>query len=180
MGPAQGLQGCSDVAREHRRHSQSLGIAIQRVRSQTVDAALALSGLAPNRLELEITESVLLHDDDGTVKTLHRLRRKGMRIALDDFGTAFASLSYLRSFPFDTIKIDRSFVKDLPQQSDCTAIIEAVAGLARKLDMRSVAEGIETSQQLAIVTGIGCDSVQGYYFNRPLPGADVGKLLSAQ
>jgi diguanylate cyclase len=71
-------------------------------------------------------------------------------------------------------------VKDLPQQSDCTAIIEAVAGLARKLDMRSVAEGIETSQQLAIVTGIGCDSVQGYYFNRPLPGADVGKLLSAQ
>ena len=147
---------------------------------QTVDAALALSGLAPNRLELEITESVLLRDDDSTVKTLHRLRRKGVRIALDDFGTAFASLSYLRSFPFDTIKIDRSFVKDLPQQSDCTAIIEAVAGLARKLDMRSVAEGIETSQQLAIVRGIGCDSVQGFYFNRPLPGADVGKLLAAQ
>ena len=144
---------------------------------KTVEAALSLSGLAPQRLELEITESVLLRDDTSTVKTLHKLRDRGVRIALDDFGTAFASLSYLRSFPFDTIKIDRSFVRDLPQESDCTAIIEAVAGLARKLDMRSVAEGIETSQQLAMVTDIGCDEVQGYYFNRPVPAPQILNLL---
>jgi len=144
---------------------------------KTVDSALSLSGLSPQRLELEITESVLLGDDTSTVRTLHRLRERGVRIALDDFGTAFASLSYLRSFPFDTIKIDRSFIRDLPQQSDCTAIIEAVAGLARKLDMRSVAEGIETSQQLNIVNGIGYDEVQGYYFNRPVPAAEIAKLL---
>jgi diguanylate cyclase (GGDEF)-like protein len=143
----------------------------------TVEAALNLSGLAPQRLELEITESVLLSDDPATVKTLHTLRQRGVRIALDDFGTAFASLSYLRSFPFDTIKIDRSFVRDLPQQSDCTAIIEAVAGLARKLNMRSIVEGIETKQQLSIVNEIGCDELQGYYFNRPVPSAELARLL---
>ncbi len=146
---------------------------------KTVDAALSLSDLKPQRLELEITESVLLRDDADTVHTLHKLRDRGVRIALDDFGTAFASLSYLRSFPFDTIKIDRSFVRDLPGQSDCSAIIEAVAGLARKLDMRSVAEGIETSEQLAMVSDIGCDEVQGYYFNRPLPGPELAKVLRA-
>jgi diguanylate cyclase (GGDEF)-like protein len=144
---------------------------------KTVDAALALSGLPPKRLELEITESVLLRDDTDTVKTLHKLRDLGVRIALDDFGTAFASLSYLRSFPFDTIKIDRSFVRDLPEQSDCSAIIAAVAGLASKLHMRSVAEGIETSEQLDMVTEIGCDEVQGYYFNRPVSGPDLIKVL---
>ena len=89
----------------------------------TVESALAASGLSPDRLELEITESVLLRDDAAIVATLHRLRKRGVRIALDDFGTAFASLSYLRSFPFDTIKIDRSFVRDLPN-IDCAAIIE--------------------------------------------------------
>jgi diguanylate cyclase (GGDEF)-like protein len=144
---------------------------------KTVDAALSLSGLKPQRLELEITESVLLRDDADTVKTLHKLRERGVRIALDDFGTAFASLSYLRSFPFDTIKIDRSFVRDLPDKTDCSAILESVAGLARKLHMRSVAEGIETSQQLTMVTDIGCDEVQGYYFNRPIPGPDLAKVL---
>ena len=89
----------------------------------TVDSALSLSGLAPSRLELEITESVLLHDDAHTLTTLHKLRKKGVRIALDDFGTAFASLGYLRSFPFDTIKIDRSFARDLPQRSDARPLL---------------------------------------------------------
>ena len=95
----------------------------------------------------------------------------------DDFGTAFASLSYLRSFPFDTIKIDRSFVRDLPQRTDCAAIIEAVAGLARKLNMHSVAEGIETDAQLAAVTHSGCDEVQGFLFSRPVPAAEIKKVL---
>lgn len=146
---------------------------------RAVEAALDLSGLAPERLELEITESVLLRDDAGTLATLHRLRNKGVRIALDDFGTAFASLSYLRSFPFDTIKIDRSFVRDLPERADSAAIIEAVASLARKLDMRSVAEGIETSAQLAAVTSSGCDEVQGYLFSRPVPASEIRKVLNS-
>jgi diguanylate cyclase (GGDEF)-like protein len=145
---------------------------------KTVGDALTLSGLAPQRLELEITESVLLRDDASTIATLHKLRGKGIRIALDDFGTAFASLGYLRSFPFDTIKIDRSFVRDLPHRPDCAAIIEAVATLARKLDMRSVAEGIETDEQLAAVSGTGCDQVQGYLFNRPMPASELVKVLS--
>lgn len=144
---------------------------------KTVESALSLSGLAAQRLELEITESMLLGDDPTTVKTLHKLRERGVRIALDDFGTAFASLSYLRSFPFDAIKIDRSFVQDLPQKSDCSAIIEAVAGLARKLNMRSVVEGIETSQQLAVINDIGCDELQGFYFNQPLPSSELARLL---
>jgi EAL domain-containing protein (putative c-di-GMP-specific phosphodiesterase class I) len=146
---------------------------------KTVEAALNISGLIPQRLELEITESVLLRDDSSTLTTLHRLRQKGVRIALDDFGTAFASLSYLRSFPFDTIKIDRSFVRDLPERADCVAIIEAVVSLARKLDMRSVAEGVETSEQLTAVTTSGCDEVQGYFFNRPMPASEISKVLAA-
>ena len=121
-----------------------------------------------------------MRDDTSTLATLHRLRNKGVRIALDDFGTAFASLSYLRSFPFDTIKIDRSFVRDLPQRADCAAIIEAVASLARKLDMRSVAEGIETSEQLAAVTSSGCDEVQGYLFNRPVTASEISKILTSK
>lgn len=144
---------------------------------KTVEDALSLSGLSPHRLELEITESVLLGDDAKTTETLHKIRKLGVRVALDDFGTAFASLSYLRSFPFDTIKIDRSFVRDLPKQCDSLAIIEAVTALARKLNMRSVVEGIETNAQLDLVSKLGCDSLQGYYFDRPLPPSELMKLL---
>jgi diguanylate cyclase (GGDEF)-like protein len=145
---------------------------------ETVVAALSRSGLDPHRLELEITETVLLCDDAKTVETLHKLRTQGVCVALDDFGTAFASLSYLRSFPFDTIKIDRSFVRDLPTESDSLAIIEAVTGLARKLKMRSVVEGIETHSQLDLVTRVGCDGLQGYYFDRPLAASDLAKILN--
>lgn len=143
----------------------------------TVSTALGRSKLKPERLELEITETVLLRDDPATLKTLHRLRALGVRIALDDFGTAFASLSYLRSFPFDTIKIDRSFVRDLPQRTDCAAIIEAMAGLAKKLHMSTVAEGVETRQQADAVEGAGCDQLQGFLFSKPMPAADIGRLL---
>jgi EAL domain-containing protein (putative c-di-GMP-specific phosphodiesterase class I) len=109
---------------------------------------------------------------------LHSLRSAGVRIALDDFGTAFASLSYLRSFPFDTIKIDRSFVRDLPKKDDCAAIIESITSLARKLRMSSVVEGIETADQLAAASAAGCDEVQGYYFNRPVPSSQIGDVLT--
>ena len=176
-------QACKDAA----TWPTEVGVTVNLSASQfcgsdlykTVEAVLNRSGLAPNRLELEITESVLLRDDASTLTTLYGLRNKGVRIALDDFGTAFASLSYLRSFPFDTIKIDRSFVRDLPQRSDCAAIIEAVVNLARKLNMRSVAEGIETCEQLAAVLESGCDEVQGYFFNRPVPASEITKVLAA-
>ncbi len=174
-------QACKDAA----TWPDEVGVTVNLSASQfsasaldkTVEVALALSGLAAKRLELEITESVLLQDDPTTLSVLHRLRDVGVRIALDDFGTAFASLSYLRSFPFDTIKIDRSFVRDLPQRSDCAAIVEAVAGLARKLKMHSVAEGIETEAQLTAARESGCDEVQGYLFNRPMPANEIRAVL---
>ena len=115
---------------------------------QVVLSALAASGLAPGRLELEITESVLLQNEASTLSTLHQLRALGVRIAMDDFGTGYSSLAYVRSFPFDKIKIDRSFVSDMTQREESAAIVRAVAGLARSLDIITVVEGIETEQQL--------------------------------
>jgi diguanylate cyclase (GGDEF)-like protein len=140
--------------------------------------ALDQSGLAPERLELEITESVLLCDAPETHAILEALHKIGVRIALDDFGTAFASLSYLQSFPFDKIKIDRSFVREVPDRSDCLAIIQAVTTLARNLRMGTVAEGIETREHLTTVSGAGCDEVQGFYFSRPVPANEVGEVLA--
>jgi diguanylate cyclase (GGDEF)-like protein len=145
---------------------------------QVVVEALARAGLPAKRLELEITETVLLRDDTRTLLMLHKLRDLGVRISLDDFGTAFASLSYLRSFPFDKIKIDRSFVRELPQRGAGAAIIEAVAALARKLDISSLAEGIETLDHLNTVSDAGCDEVQGFYFSRPVPAAEITRVLS--
>ena len=147
---------------------------------ETVRDALRLSGISADRLELEITESVLLRDDAQIVTTLHKLRARGVRIALDDFGNAFASLSYLRSFPFDTIKIDRSFIRDLPQKTDCAAIMESITSLARKLHMSSVVEGVETADQLECAMDAGCDEVQGYYFNRPVPLTEIVEVLARE
>jgi EAL domain-containing protein (putative c-di-GMP-specific phosphodiesterase class I) len=110
---------------------------------------------------------------------LHKLRELGVQIALDDFGTAYASLSYLRSFPFDTIKIDRSFMRDLddPQRPDCVAIINAVVGLAKQLQMKTVAEGVETADHLRTVSMAGCE-VQGFYFSKPVQASEVQAILS--
>jgi EAL domain-containing protein (putative c-di-GMP-specific phosphodiesterase class I) len=147
---------------------------------QVVIDALANSGLSPDRLELEITESLLLRDEAKTHKLLHKLRALGVKIALDDFGTAYASLSYLRSFPFDKIKIDRSFIGDLdmPKRKDCVAIIHAVAGLAKQMQMSTVAEGVETLDQLKTVSIAGCEEVQGFYFSRPVPAGEVKAVLA--
>ena len=146
----------------------------------TVAEALDCSGLPAGRLELEITEGLLLRDDFATNEMLHKLRGLGVSIALDDFGTAYASLSYLRSFPFDKIKIDRTFMRDIgdPQRDDCVAIISAVTGLARQLKMSTVAEGVETAEQVGTALVAGCDEVQGYYFSRPVPAGEVETLLS--
>jgi len=147
---------------------------------RTVAHALAESGLSPSRLELEITEGLLLRDEAGTHEVLHKLRDLGVKIALDDFGTAYASLSYLRSFPFDKIKIDRSFITDLDMQksTDCVAIIHAVAGLAKRMQMSTVAEGVETLDHLNTVTIAGCEEVQGFYFSQAVPAAEVKAVLA--
>jgi diguanylate cyclase (GGDEF)-like protein/PAS domain S-box-containing protein len=129
--------------------------------------ALAEAGLAPHRLELEITEAVLLQNDDVTIAMLHELRSHGIRIAMDDFGVGYSSLSYLRSFPFDKIKIDRSFIADLDRNRENAAIVRAMAGLGASLNIDTTAEGVETAEQLAIVRHCGCSEVQGYLISKP-------------
>jgi diguanylate cyclase (GGDEF)-like protein len=144
---------------------------------EVVVAALTDSGLPARRLELEITESLLLAEDEPTLEALHRLRKLGVRICLDDFGTGYSSLSYLRSFPFDKIKIDRSFMRDLGGNRDSLAIVKAVIGLGQSLGMSTTAEGVETEEQLAAVREQGCDEVQGFYFSPPLRPEAVQALL---
>jgi EAL domain-containing protein (putative c-di-GMP-specific phosphodiesterase class I) len=144
---------------------------------QSVVSAVATSGLAPDRLELEITESVLLQDSEATLATLHTLRDFGVRISMDDFGTGYSSLSYLRSFPFDKIKIDQSFVRDLATRDDCVAIVRAVTGLGNSLGIATTAEGVETTEQLELLRQHGCGEVQGFLFSRPRPAADVEAML---
>ena len=148
--------------------------------AQLVMSALAQSGLPGQRLELEITESVLLVDNESTLRTLHQLRSLGVRIAMDDFGTGYSSLSYLRSFPFDKIKIDRSFVRNLASSADSKAIIRAVTGLGSSLGMTTTGEGVETQEELEYLEQEGCTEAQGYFFSEPKPARDVLKLLSKQ
>jgi diguanylate cyclase (GGDEF)-like protein len=141
-------------------------------------SSLASAGLAPSRLDLEITESVLLQDEANTLATLHQLRGLGVRISMDDFGTGYSSLAYLRSFPFDKIKIDRSFVRDMPGRNESQAIIRAVTGLAQSLRISTVIEGIETEDQLKMAKAEGCDEAQGYLFSKPMPEAEVAEFLA--
>ncbi len=142
-----------------------------------VTAALAASGLEAKRLELEITETVMLQDSDAILATLHQLRALGVRIAMDDFGTGYSSLSYLRRFPFDKIKIDRSFVQDMSDADGSTAIVRAVTDLSHGLGMSTTAEGVETAEQLAFLREQGCVEAQGYLISRPRPAADVPAML---
>jgi diguanylate cyclase (GGDEF)-like protein len=139
--------------------------------------ALAESGLPAQRLELEITESVLMQNNESSLLTLHQLRELGVRIALDDFGTGYSSLSYLRSFPFDRIKIDRSFVADLLDGNEAVAIVHAILSLASSLKMQTTAEGVETAVQQRLLQTAGCDEMQGYLFSQPLPASGIGELI---
>jgi diguanylate cyclase (GGDEF)-like protein len=147
--------------------------------AETVAQALRETGLDPGRLELEITEGVLLEDTVTAVTTLHALRSLGVRIAMDDFGTGYSSLSYLRRFPFDKIKIDKSFVADLDgsRSADAAAIVRAVVSLGSSLGMTTTAEGIEAEAQAELLRAEGCDEVQGYHFGRPMPPADLTRWL---
>ncbi len=146
----------------------------------TVGAALRASGIAAERLELEITEGVLLQNTDTVLAALRALKALGVCIAMDDFGTGFSSLSYLRRFRFDKIKIDRSFVADLGADEQCDSIIDAVIGLSRSLDMRSNAEGVETLAQVEALAARGCQEVQGYFFARPMPKADLDRIVAGR
>jgi len=145
---------------------------------QVVISALAQSGLSPKRLELEITESIFLAETDANLAILHQLRELGVGISMDDFGTGYSSLSYLRSFPFDKIKIDRSFVKDLALRPDCGAIVRAISGLGRSLNITTTAEGVETEDQLDWLRAEGCNEVQGFLFSAARPAVEIAKLLA--
>ena len=146
----------------------------------TVMEALAASGLPPQRLELEITETLLLDHYEDTLVTLHRLGDLGVSIALDDFGTGYSSLTYLRRFPFDRIKIDQTFVAEMTTRSDCAAIVAAVAGLGHSLGVDITAEGIELQDQLMMLRAAGCTHGQGYLICRPMLANDIAEILSAR
>ncbi|MET0747890.1 MAG: EAL domain-containing protein [Rhizobium sp.] len=147
---------------------------------QTIVRALTGTGLNPERLELEITESVLLDAGAHTASTLHALKDLGIRIAMDDFGTGYSSLSNLRSFPFDKIKIDRSFVRELTLQSDSQSVVRLITALAKTLGMSTTAEGVETEEQFACLQDIGCTQVQGYLFAKPKPVAELAHFEALQ
>ena len=174
-------QACREAATWPRQIGVAVNLSSQQFKGmalvQTVVSALAAASLSPLRLELEITESVLLADSESTLATLNHLRSLGVRIAMDDFGTGYSSLGYLRSFPFDKIKIDRSFIKDICEKSDCSAIVQAVASLGAALGMATTAEGVETVEQLGQIRAIGCTEVQGYFFGRPRPANELPALF---
>ncbi len=139
----------------------------------SVSRALSESGFSPHRLELEVTESVLLHNNEENIATLAALKSLGVSIVLDDFGTGYSSLSYLRMFPFDKIKIDRSFVNEISTRSDCAAIVCAITSLARTLNIVTTAEGVETHDQYLLLRTAGCSLAQGYLLGRPVPPAEL-------
>ena len=142
-----------------------------------IAGALAASGLEPGRLEIEITEAVLIRDDEAALAILHQLRAIGVRIARDDFGTGYSSLSYLKRFPFDKIKIDRCFVTDIAEADGSASIVQAVVNIAAALDMTTTAEGVETEAQRDMLRKLGCTEMQGYLFSAAKPGAEVKRLF---
>jgi diguanylate cyclase (GGDEF)-like protein len=174
-------EACAQAAAWPEHISVSVNLSPIQFRKTTpvraVVDALAASGLAASRLELEITETVLLRNSEGTLAALHLLREMGTRISLDDFGTGYSSLSYLRSFPFDKIKIDRSFIHDLTDKQGGIAIVRAIAALGLSLELATTAEGVETMEQFAIVRAEGCTEVQGFLFSPPRPAKDLTELL---
>ena len=174
-------QACRDAATWPGKLTVAVNLSAVQFRNPmlalSVVSALGQSGLAASRLELEITESVLLQDDRAVLDALHQFRDLGVRICMDDFGTGYSSLSYLRSFPFDKIKIDRSFIRELGKKDDCVVIIRAVMRLGSSLGMITTAEGVETEEQFDILRAEGCMEVQGYLFSRPKPAAEIPSML---
>jgi EAL domain-containing protein (putative c-di-GMP-specific phosphodiesterase class I) len=177
-------QACATAARWPGELRVAVNISAAQFRNSglldVIVGALAASGLPPTRLEIEITETVLLQNRETTLAVLHQLRGLGVRIAMDDFGTGYSSLTYLQSFPFDKIKIDRSFVKDINKNTGSLNIVRAVAALASGMGMTATAEGVETHAQLAQIVAAGCTEMQGYLFSQPLPAAEIEALFLSQ
>ena len=177
-------QACAEAAGWPKHVAVAVNVSPAQFKSRnlvpTVINALAASGLPAGRLELEITELVLMQETEGAIGILQQFHALGVRVAMDDFGTGYSSLGYLRSFPFDRIKIDQSFIHDLSIKDDSIAIIRAVVGLSSSLGIRTTAEGVETEEQLARLTSEGCSEAQGFLFSRPKPAADVARMLREQ
>jgi diguanylate cyclase (GGDEF)-like protein len=174
-------QACATAAQWPGDLSIAVNISAAQFRNpgllQVIVGALATSGLDPTRLEIEITETVLLQNRETTLAVLRQLRELGIRIAMDDFGTGYSSLTYLQCFPFDKIKIDRSFVKDITENTGSLNIVRAVAALAKGMGMTATAEGVETSEQLDRITSEGCTEMQGFLFSRPVPASEIERLF---
>jgi diguanylate cyclase (GGDEF)-like protein len=172
---------CAEAATWPDHMKVAVNVSPVQFRSQAfalkVAVALAASGLPAHRLELEITEAVLIRDDEAALAMLHQLHKLGVRIALDDFGTGYSSLSYLQRFPFDKIKIDRCFIKEVAELEGSACIVQAVVNIAAARRMTTTAEGVETEQQLDMLRKLGCTEMQGYLFSPALPAADIKRLL---
>lgn len=174
---------CAEAANWPEHITVAVNVSPVQFRSQNlvqiVIQALATSGLAPGRLEIEITESVLLDQTENTLTILQQLHALGVRIVMDDFGTGYSSLSYLQKFPFDKIKIDQAFIKGLADGNEAAAIVRAVTGIADSFHMTTTAEGVETEGEREIVTALGCTEMQGHLFCAARPAREIGKMLSA-
>jgi diguanylate cyclase (GGDEF)-like protein len=175
-------EAIAEVARWPEHLSVSINLSPGQMRSagliSTIVNALAANNVTPERVELEITETVLMQDSDVNLAILHRFRDIGLRVSLDDFGTGYSSLNYLRSFPFDKIKIDRCFIEGVDTRTDCRAIIQSVIHLAKSLGMTTTAEGVESNAQLAQLNIEGCTHAQGYLFSKAIPAAELTDLRS--
>ncbi len=174
---------CTEAASWPLPHLVAVNVSPEQLRAgdlvATVADCLARTGLAPERLELEVTESILIEDAKGALATLNALKGLGLRIVLDDFGTGYSSLSYLQRFPFDKLKIDRSFVQSLGQDHEATAIVRAILALAQSLDLDVTAEGVETGEQLRLLQALSCTQIQGYLLGRPQSAAALSTLLAS-
>jgi diguanylate cyclase len=179
---------CHDLLSLRRRGHRDLAVAVNLSARQfqqpdllaDVTAVLEQSGLPASDLELEITETVAMQDSGTTFATLRRLKELGVQISLDDFGTGHSSLSYLRRFPVDTLKIDQSFVRDLGRDPHTATIVRAIIAMARSLGLRVVAEGVETAEQQATLKAQGCQLAQGYLLSRPLPMEELVAYLAKE
>jgi diguanylate cyclase (GGDEF)-like protein len=177
-------EACREAARWPAHLKVAVNVSVVQFKSpgllQSISEALEAAGLDGSRLVAEVTETVMIKDVEQAISTLHAIRKKGAAIAMDDFGTGYSSLGYLRSFPFDKIKIDKSFIDELGQREDSAAIVRAATGLAKALGMVSVAEGVETEAQMARIETEGCSEVQGYLISRPMPAREVCGFLGVE
>jgi EAL domain-containing protein (putative c-di-GMP-specific phosphodiesterase class I) len=147
---------------------------------EVVNCALHDSGLKPEYLELELTESAIMHDAEQAIAVLQKLRKLGIKISVDDFGSGYSSLSYLKTLPIDVLKIDRTFVQDITTDLKDVAIVKTIVSLAHNLNLKTIAEGVETDEQSVLLTSLGCDEMQGYFFSKPLTAAALEFLLTTQ